>query len=198
MWQNQAKTSNKNTDPRIHEQQVDQEEKEAEPDKEMENTEEPLAEDADEEKMEIRSGFFTSKASIISMLDSKQVSETFFNLFFIYLLCPILHLNFNIHSKHISIYTVYNKRKMVMSFVFLWYLFHVLKFFKTEFDHESARQELEEQLASWAITRAEAPQDEQAAIGTWRKYENLTSAVSQQLCEQLRLVLEPTLASKLK
>ena len=32
----------------------------------------------------------------------------------------------------------------------------------------------------------------------WRKYELLTSSLSQELCEQLRLVLEPSLATKLK
>lgn len=32
----------------------------------------------------------------------------------------------------------------------------------------------------------------------WHQYQNLTSALSQQLCEQLRLILEPTQAAKLK
>ena len=39
---------------------------------------------------------------------------------------------------------------------------------------------------------------EEKAVETWRKYEHLTSPLAQQLCEQLRLVLEPTMASKLK
>lgn len=32
----------------------------------------------------------------------------------------------------------------------------------------------------------------------WHQYQNLTSALSQQLCEQLRLILEPTQAAKLR
>lgn len=32
----------------------------------------------------------------------------------------------------------------------------------------------------------------------WHQYQSLTSALSQQLCEQLRLILEPTQAAKLK
>lgn len=32
----------------------------------------------------------------------------------------------------------------------------------------------------------------------WRQYQLLTSPLSQQLCEQLRLILEPTQAAKLK
>ena len=39
---------------------------------------------------------------------------------------------------------------------------------------------------------------QQAAQEAWRKYEFLTSSLSQELCERLRLVLEPSLATKLK
>uniref|UniRef100_A0A3P8WSX5 Midasin n=1 Tax=Cynoglossus semilaevis TaxID=244447 RepID=A0A3P8WSX5_CYNSE len=39
---------------------------------------------------------------------------------------------------------------------------------------------------------------ESAAASMWHQYQNLTSPLSQQLCEQLRLILEPTQASKLK
>lgn len=39
---------------------------------------------------------------------------------------------------------------------------------------------------------------ESAAASMWHQYQNLTSALSQQLCEQLRLILEPTQAAKLK
>ena len=41
-------------------------------------------------------------------------------------------------------------------------------------------------------------EEQQVAQETWRKYELLTSSLSQELCEQLRLVLEPSLATKLK
>uniref|UniRef100_A0A3Q3ARQ7 Midasin n=1 Tax=Kryptolebias marmoratus TaxID=37003 RepID=A0A3Q3ARQ7_KRYMA len=37
-----------------------------------------------------------------------------------------------------------------------------------------------------------------AASSMWHQYQALTSALSQQLCEQLRLILEPTQATKLK
>ena len=37
-----------------------------------------------------------------------------------------------------------------------------------------------------------------AAGEAWQKYETLTSSLSQELCEQLRLVLEPSQATKLK
>eukprot|EP00794_Sanderia_malayensis_P000585 gene585-1245_t len=69
---------------------------------------------------------------------------------------------------------------------------------KLERENEEIRRELEQRLASWAVTRAHGARDESEAIETWRKYENLTATFSQQLCEQLRLVLEPTLASKLR
>lgn len=39
---------------------------------------------------------------------------------------------------------------------------------------------------------------ESAAASMWHQYQNLTSALSQQLCEQLRLILEPTQAAKLR
>uniref|UniRef100_A0A665V9V2 Midasin n=1 Tax=Echeneis naucrates TaxID=173247 RepID=A0A665V9V2_ECHNA len=39
---------------------------------------------------------------------------------------------------------------------------------------------------------------ETAAASMWHQYQTLTSALSQQLCEQLRLILEPTQATKLK
>lgn len=39
---------------------------------------------------------------------------------------------------------------------------------------------------------------ETVAASMWQQYQTLTSALSQQLCEQLRLILEPTQAAKLK
>ncbi|KAG2468110.1 MDN1 protein, partial [Polypterus senegalus] len=40
--------------------------------------------------------------------------------------------------------------------------------------------------------------EEATAADMWRQYQSLTSSLSQQLCEQLRLILEPTQAAKLK
>ena len=59
------------------------------------------------------------------------------------------------------------------------------------------RESLEHTLADWQ-------QDEQTEVSeaeaqqAWRQYEALTSQLAQDLCEQLRLVLEPSQASKLK
>lgn len=39
---------------------------------------------------------------------------------------------------------------------------------------------------------------ESTAASMWHLYQNLTSPLSQQLCEQLRLILEPTQAAKLR
>ena len=60
------------------------------------------------------------------------------------------------------------------------------------------RRELEQYLAVWANSRSDDAKFDKESIERWQKYENLTSSLAQQLCEQLRLVLEPTLASKLK
>ncbi|EGG20931.1 type A von Willebrand factor domain-containing protein [Cavenderia fasciculata] len=58
-------------------------------------------------------------------------------------------------------------------------------------DFEQMRQDLEK----WKL-------DNQGKLdygsGLWQKYEQLTSDLSQELCEQLRLILEPTLATKLQ
>ncbi|ELT89074.1 hypothetical protein CAPTEDRAFT_86613, partial [Capitella teleta] len=39
---------------------------------------------------------------------------------------------------------------------------------------------------------------EASAMEAWQQYEALTASLSQDLCEQLRLVLEPTQASKMR
>lgn len=39
---------------------------------------------------------------------------------------------------------------------------------------------------------------EKAAVEMWQSYLAVTAPLSQQLCEQLRLILEPTQAAKLK
>ncbi|XP_077160450.1 midasin isoform X2 [Paroedura picta] len=60
---------------------------------------------------------------------------------------------------------------------------------------EELRQELEKQLEIWQTGNAD---EEKAAAEMWQRYLLLTAALSQQLCEQLRLILEPTQAAKLK
>ncbi|XP_015262586.1 PREDICTED: midasin [Gekko japonicus] len=60
---------------------------------------------------------------------------------------------------------------------------------------EELRQELEKQLEIWQAGNTD---EEKAAAEMWQRYLLLTTALSQQLCEQLRLILEPTQAAKLK
>ncbi|XP_072854872.2 midasin isoform X1 [Pogona vitticeps] len=60
---------------------------------------------------------------------------------------------------------------------------------------EELRQELEKQLADWKTGNVA---EEKAAAEMWQRYHLLTAPLSQQLCEQLRLILEPTQAAKLK
>lgn len=65
-------------------------------------------------------------------------------------------------------------------------------------DPEKLRSDLEHQLAEWNNLDRGTTDEQHAAQEAWRKYELLTSSLSQELCEQLRLVLEPSLATKLK
>ncbi|XP_042318311.1 midasin isoform X2 [Sceloporus undulatus] len=60
---------------------------------------------------------------------------------------------------------------------------------------EELRQELEKQLEAWQTGNIA---EEKAAAEMWQRYHLLTAPLSQQLCEQLRLILEPTQAAKLK
>lgn len=60
---------------------------------------------------------------------------------------------------------------------------------------EELRQELEKQLEFW---QTGSIAEEKAASEMWQRYLLLTTPLSQQLCEQLRLILEPTQAAKLK
>ncbi|CAK6975580.1 Hypothetical predicted protein [Scomber scombrus] len=69
---------------------------------------------------------------------------------------------------------------------------------KTERDPEEIRREMELQLEAWHKLPPGAQEEESAAASMWHQYQTLTSALSQQLCEQLRLILEPTQAAKLK
>jgi midasin (ATPase involved in ribosome maturation) len=59
---------------------------------------------------------------------------------------------------------------------------------------EQLRQQLEVSLSDWR-TGGRDPKDAQAL---WQKYDNLTQDLALSLCEQLRLILEPTQATKLK
>ncbi|CAL8311820.1 unnamed protein product [Lota lota] len=65
-------------------------------------------------------------------------------------------------------------------------------------DPEEIRREMELQLEAWQ-RQAPGPQEEERAAATmWHQYQTLTSGLAQQLCEQLRMILEPTQAAKLK
>ncbi|XP_066867568.1 midasin isoform X2 [Kogia breviceps] len=65
-------------------------------------------------------------------------------------------------------------------------------------DVNELRQELERQLETWQPHESGNPEEEKAAVEMWQSYLVLTAPLSQQLCEQLRLILEPTQAAKLK
>ncbi|KAG0341494.1 AAA ATPase midasin [Podila horticola] len=59
---------------------------------------------------------------------------------------------------------------------------------------EELRQQLEVSLGDWRSTG----RDPKEAQALWQKYDNLTQDLALGLCEQLRLILEPTQATKLK
>ncbi|XP_009998839.1 PREDICTED: midasin [Chaetura pelagica] len=65
-------------------------------------------------------------------------------------------------------------------------------------DPEELRKELERQLEAWHTQQSGTPDEEKEAAQLWQRYLVLTAPLSQQLCEQLRLILEPTQAAKLK
>uniref|UniRef100_A0A663LN04 Midasin n=1 Tax=Athene cunicularia TaxID=194338 RepID=A0A663LN04_ATHCN len=65
-------------------------------------------------------------------------------------------------------------------------------------DPEELRKELERQLEAWQTQQSGTPDEENEAAQLWQRYLVLTAPLSQQLCEQLRLILEPTQAAKLK
>ncbi|XP_062857908.1 midasin [Trichomycterus rosablanca] len=65
-------------------------------------------------------------------------------------------------------------------------------------DPELLRREMELQLEAWQKQTPGSAEEEGAAAAMWQQYQALTSPLSQQLCEQLRLILEPTQAAKLK
>ncbi|KAI0328990.1 midasin [Cubamyces sp. BRFM 1775] len=63
-----------------------------------------------------------------------------------------------------------------------------------EDDEHDAQQEVELALRQWQADGQPLSQAEDM----WRKYESLTHDLSYALCEQLRLILEPTMATRLK
>ncbi|XP_054990862.1 midasin [Sorex araneus] len=60
------------------------------------------------------------------------------------------------------------------------------------------RQELEKQLEMWQSHETGSPEEEKTAAEMWQRYLFITAPLSQQLCEQLRLILEPSQAAKLR
>ncbi|XP_059110058.1 midasin [Peromyscus eremicus] len=65
-------------------------------------------------------------------------------------------------------------------------------------DVNELRQEMERQLETWQAHDYGNAEEEKAAAEMWQNYLVLTASLSQQLCEQLRLLLEPTQAAKLR
>ncbi|XP_028728584.1 LOW QUALITY PROTEIN: midasin [Peromyscus leucopus] len=65
-------------------------------------------------------------------------------------------------------------------------------------DVSELRQEMEQQLETWQAHDYGNAEEEKAAAEMWQNYLVLTASLSQQLCEQLRLLLEPTQAAKLR
>ena len=63
-----------------------------------------------------------------------------------------------------------------------------------EEDEENDDHAVEMQLRSWRV----ADYPDEGAERIWRSYESLTHDLAYALCEQLRLILEPTLATRLK
>lgn len=63
----------------------------------------------------------------------------------------------------------------------------------------SLRQEAEASLADWKNASSEAGADDAArASDLWARFEALTAPLTGELCEQLRLILEPTLAARMQ
>ncbi|KAH9525003.1 AAA ATPase midasin [Bulinus truncatus] len=67
-----------------------------------------------------------------------------------------------------------------------------------EVDLNLLRSQLEENVHIWSHTDDPTGHLMQAAVEAWQKYYSLTSHLAQELCEQLRLILEPSKATKLK
>ena len=65
-------------------------------------------------------------------------------------------------------------------------------------DVERARMEAEQSLTQWREKASDDRGNESSAQNLWRKLEQLTTSLSAELAEKLRLILEPTLASRLQ
>ncbi|KAI8927583.1 hypothetical protein BC831DRAFT_533163 [Entophlyctis helioformis] len=65
-------------------------------------------------------------------------------------------------------------------------------------DYAALRRDLDERMALWRQAGGPAAEGEQQVQNLWRSYVDLTRDLAFNLCEQLRLILEPTLATKLK
>ncbi|XP_077366934.1 midasin isoform X3 [Festucalex cinctus] len=65
-------------------------------------------------------------------------------------------------------------------------------------DPDDIRREMEVQLSMWHKLTPGTQEEECAATSMWHQYQTMTYLLSQQLSEELRLILEPTEAAKLK
>lgn len=67
-------------------------------------------------------------------------------------------------------------------------------------ERSALRQDLEQKVSEWS--RCEASEtiglEASEARQAWEQYETVTRSLSHELCEQLRLILEPTQAAKLR
>ena len=61
---------------------------------------------------------------------------------------------------------------------------------------EQLRSDLEQRLATWC--GGNQPDDHHEGQETWHQLEMVTSGLAQDLCESLRLILEPSQASRLQ
>ena len=69
----------------------------------------------------------------------------------------------------------------------------------TEQELAALRHEAEASLADWKNSSATASTDDAArASALWARFEALTMPLTGELCEQLRLILEPTLAARMQ
>ena len=64
---------------------------------------------------------------------------------------------------------------------------------EAEAEAEAMRDELESELANWQLQGGGA-----TAEAVWRQFEARTNGLAQELCEQLRLILEATVKSRLQ
>ncbi|XP_078617566.1 midasin-like [Branchiostoma floridae x Branchiostoma japonicum] len=65
-------------------------------------------------------------------------------------------------------------------------------------DLEELRSQLEHQLVDLRQKPQASAEETRQAVEAWQGYEMLTSGLARELCEQLRLILEPSQATKLK